>query len=134
MSQQVLEPLSQDEQTVLGILNEGGSVAPIGRWEKSVNSLGRKGLAKIDNPANSSITQSGRLALSAADDDRFETIAKHLIEASKSHVAIQSFIDQAARALKSAAEESARITGDTPRITLEKWGKVLIDRAMELLA
>ena len=133
MPQQVHESITQDEQTVLGILSEGGSVAPIGRWEQPVKSLAAKGLAKIDDPANSSITEKGRSALVDEDDSQFEAIAKHLIEASKTHVGIQNFIEEAAKNLKSAAIASAKVTGDSPQAAVEKWGRVLIDTALGLL-
>ena len=55
--------LSDDEYTCLSICGQGESLAAIGRWKPSVESLVAKGLLLHHDIANHTITDAGRQAL-----------------------------------------------------------------------
>lgn len=59
MTQQVIEPLTDDEKVVLEICCEGGVIAEIGRWEEPVLSLVKKGYLTGEK-FNHTITEAGR--------------------------------------------------------------------------
>lgn len=61
MTQQVIEPLTDDEITILEICCEGGVIAEIGRWEEPVLSLHKKGYLE-GWQFNYTITEAGRAA------------------------------------------------------------------------
>ncbi len=71
MTQQIIEPLTQDEITVLEICCEGAVIAEIGRWEEPVLSLVKKGYL-AGQKFNYTITETGRGAFMSTVADRGE--------------------------------------------------------------
>lgn len=133
---QIAAPLTNDEATVLMIAAKGQSMIAIGRWEVPIRQLVARGLMKKNDAVNFSITDPGLAALSAHEeqvDAAVVSSTRKLIDAASSRVTMQRFSEQAATLLAQAASESARITGDAPAIAAERWAKVILDRALELL-
>lgn len=130
-------PLTDDEFTLLLIAKEGQSLAAIGRWEKSVDSLVERGLLHRHDKFNNIITPKGRTVCEQRDTED----AAALVEvASRDHgktqevqARIQDFIAQAALLLAEAAKTSALLTNDEPKTAARKWADVLLKRTIELL-
>src|ERR1700722_17335069 len=55
--------LTDDEFTLLEIASHGESMIPIGRWERPLKSLAKKGLMFANDSVNYVITEAGRTAL-----------------------------------------------------------------------
>lgn len=133
---QNLSPLTQDEYTCLLIAAQGEYLAPIGRWEKSIQSLTAKGLMFRGDAVNYGITQEGRSAVAAAerDDDRALTEVLQKVQgAAQTQKTIQDFAEQAAHLLADGAKASSAITGDLPAVAATNWSVVILKRALELL-
>lgn len=62
------DALTQDEETCLLILAQGASMAPIGRWEKTLASLAQRGLSKRLDASNYVVTERGRAVADKSDD------------------------------------------------------------------
>lgn len=79
---EIVSPLTRDEVTILSIAAEGESMMPIGRWEKSVENLVKRGFLERHDKFNNTITEAGRAALEAeeADADAQLTKAIHAIK------------------------------------------------------
>lgn len=133
MPQEVISPVSGDEETVLQILEQGGSVAPIGRWKSPVESLVSKGLVRMDDPVNCSITSAGASALKVEDDSMWEAMAKQVMVLGRSKAEIQILGEQAAELLVRIARASTAATGNSESSEVTKWGNVIIDKAQDLL-
>ena len=63
------QTLSDDERAVLMIAGGGLSMIPIGRWEVAVKALASRGLLEMLDSVNYVITDEGRAALKAADEE-----------------------------------------------------------------
>lgn len=64
-----MSDLTQDEFTILLIADGGVSMAPIGRWKASILSLTEKGLMQRLDDVNYTITDEGRAAREARDEE-----------------------------------------------------------------
>ena len=62
--------MTDDEMTVLLIVVEGESLAPIGRWEQPILSLTERGLMKRNDAVNYVITDKGRVAVAQEEKER----------------------------------------------------------------
>ena len=128
--------LTPDEEACLLIMAEGGFLAPIGRWEKPVYELARKGLATRKNAHNYIISGAGRERATQLDKEH-DVALGGLIERSSQIGAAQKriidFAEQAAQLLAAAALASEKVTGDSPEAAARKWSDQIYQRACQLL-
>ena len=125
--------LTQDELTVLMIAAEGESMMPIGRWEDPVNNLVARGYLKRNDKFNNYITTEGRKALNR---DEIET-TKARIETTNQIVdgreKARRLAEKIAGQLVDLANLSNKVTGDNQIEALERWSRLILTRALELL-
>ena len=62
--------------TVLMIAASGASMIPIGRWEKPVKGLARRGVLRAEDAVNYVITDAGRAASESAERDADEDLRR----------------------------------------------------------
>ena len=68
MPDDIAVPLTQDEASVLMIAAQGQSLIAIGRWEKPIDSLVKRGLLHANDKFNNVITSKGRQAHHAHEE------------------------------------------------------------------
>ena len=128
--------LTPDEEACLLIMAEGGSIAPIARWEKPVYELARRGLATRKDAFNYIISGAGRERVAQLEKEHDAALGG-LIERSNQigagQKSIRDFAEQIAQKLVQVAEASADAMGDAPSFALEQWLRAIRDRARELL-
>ena len=128
--------LTGDEFTVLMLADAGESMIPIGRWKESVLSLTERGLMKRNDDVNYVITTHGRLALELHDkneDDELRRLLEGNNRLANARTQSQLSVEKAAQELANAAKASALANGDDPVVALREWGKVALNRALELV-
>ena len=130
----ITAPLTIDEEAVLGILAQGGSVAPIGRWEKPVKALVSRGLATAPDQFNSMITDAGRAALDAQEDQSAVGMIHAFNQAIPARDEARELVNQAVALLTRAALLSTEATGDPPLLALERWMEAARTAAKKELA
>ena len=124
--------LTQDELTVLMIAAEGESMMPIGRWEDPVNNLVAKGYLKRNDKFNNYITTEGRKALnrrSRTRKARIETTNQIVDGREKARRLAEKIAGQ----LVELANLANKVTGDNQIEALERWSRLILARALELL-
>jgi F0F1-type ATP synthase membrane subunit b/b' len=136
MNEQITTPLSQDEAACLLIAAQGQSMLAVGRWKHPIKSLVMRGLMRSNDEFNNVITDAGRAAIDAHEDEA----DKHLVEVANAIVGakvaqadIAKFAEQAAQLLAQAARASAAVTGDSLKAAAGKWLDVIRKRTVELL-
>jgi hypothetical protein len=72
----VIVPLSDDERVVLMIAAEGSFMIPIGRWRETILALASRGFLRKLDDVNYVITEAGRAASDAAEDDAIRDYLK----------------------------------------------------------
>lgn len=138
-----MTPLSPDEKTVLLIAQEGEPMMPIGRWKPAVESLVAKGLLRPRSHAgdptgyfNHHITEAGKAAVVEADKEDDAALGR-LIEASSrvghAQKKARSSAEQIAVQLVDLVEASIAVTGDSKEHALREWGRVVLERALEMV-
>ena len=125
--------LSQDELTVLLIAAEGESMMPIGRWEAPTQSLVAKGYLHANDKFNNVITEAGRKACKQAEDDSMRALVGVGNEIVQAHRKTAARAEELAVLLAELATYSSSVTGDDKVKALRKWGKTVLERALELL-
>ncbi len=138
-----MSDLSQDELTVLLIAAKGEPVIPIGRWEAPIEQLIARGYLKPykhnGDPTgyfNNYITSEGQAAVELAerveDNNLYDAV---MISSSIQHEQrkIRANAEAIAVQMVDLAMASAKVTGDAPLVAMEKWGKIIGKRAMEML-
>ena len=128
--------LTPDEEACLLIMAEGGSIAPIARWEKPVYELARRGLATRKDAFNYIISGAGRERVAQLEKEHDAALGGLIERCGVMEVTqkrIIDFAEQAAQLLAVEALASAKVTSDSPEIAARKWSKVILDRALELL-
>ena len=128
-----MSDVSDDEYTVLMIMAKGQSLAAIGHWEKPLDALVERGLARRLDKFNNIITTEGTKALGAreqADDEALKSLVPQIATAQNT---ARSHVEAAAQHLCRAAQASASMTGDTPEVALMTWNLECLKRARELL-
>jgi hypothetical protein len=132
--------LSQDELTVLLIAAKGEPMIPIGRWKAPTEALIARGyLQPKKHPGdptghfNNYITALGMAAVEKADDETMLTMTTLSTSVEHEHRKIRANAEQIAVQMVDLAMASSQVTGDPPLEAMEKWGKVIGQRAMELL-
>ena len=131
-----MSDLTSDEEACLLIMAEGGFLAPIGRWEKPVYELARKGLATRKDPLNYIISGAGRERVAQLEKEH-DAVFGGLIERcgvmEVTQKRIIDFAEQAAQLLAAAALASEKVTGDSSEAAVRKWSDEIYQRACQLL-
>lgn len=132
--------LTNDEKTILMIAAAGKPMIPIGRWEKSVKSLVKRGFMQPHGHAgdptghfNNYITEAGRIALEQSDNEDFRALLEVGGQYQKAHYTLTSHAEQIAQELAALARESSTLKADPPHKALEKWSRVILERALAVL-
>ena len=132
--------LTQDELTVLLIAVEGERMMPIGRWEAPAQSLLTKGYLQRNvspqDPSgmhNLTITEQGRRACAEGEDDSMRALVGVGNEIVQAHRKTAARAEELAVLLAELATYSSSVTGDDKVKALRKWGKTVLERALELL-
>ena len=128
--------LTDDEFTCLAICGEGESLAAIGRWKPSVESLVAKGFLRHHDVANHTITDAGRKALQERnhqDDQAYHQILDHGRQVQNARSQAQISVEAAAHALAVAAKALALESGDSLHTTLMQAMATAGTRALEIL-
>lgn len=132
----VLTPLTEDERTILEIAAKGESMIPIGRWERPVLNLKKRGFLAGPDKFNMFITDAGRAAIDDAEKETDRQLGRTIEQAGKIQIAqadIQRDIESMAKRLVGIIRESAAITGDREANVLVNWCAVLARRTAQLL-
>jgi hypothetical protein len=127
------DSLTSDELTVLLIAAEGESMMPIGRWEAPVRSLGAKGYMVESAQFNWFITDAGRAAARQNDDANFKAVIDTRNAIVGAHEKAKARAEELAVLLAELARFSAQATGDPPMTALREWGKIVLERAKEMI-
>jgi hypothetical protein len=132
--------LTQDELTVLLIAAEGERMMPIGRWEAPAQSLLTKGYLQRNvspqDPSgmhNLTITSAGRKACAEGEDANMRALVGVGNEIVQAHRKTAARAEELAVLLVELATYSSSVTGDDKVKALRKWGKTVLERALELL-
>ena len=125
--------LSQDELTVLMIAAEGESMMPIGRWEAPVESLIHKGFLKRVDKFNNYITDAGRKAAEQTENANFKAVIDTRNQIVQAQEKAKARAEELAVLLAELAHFSSTASGDMPMTALRNWGKIILERAKELL-
>lgn len=127
MTQQIIEPLTQDEITVLEICCEGGVIAEIGRWQEPVERLVRKGYLE-GIKFNWTITPAGRAAFDASDDREDKALAAYVdkfreMEVGRAEIsaAIMAMVEPCVEL----SRRSSALSGKDAIHDLDEWLRVL---------
>jgi Flp pilus assembly protein TadG len=106
---------------------------PIGRWEAPVKSLLARGYLHANDKFNNVITDAGRQAVSQDEDDT----ARQMIDTNNAIVngkaQARANAEAIAVQLVDLAELSSKITGDDKAQALQRWARLILTRAVELL-
>ncbi len=125
--------LTDDEFTILMIAAQGESMMPIGRWEKPVSNLVKRGLLQSNDRFNNAITDKGRAALDAKNTDDATALIAAFNVPTASVSRTRKIAEQAAEQLAEVSRASYAITGDAPADAARRWSEVILNRALELL-
>jgi hypothetical protein len=125
--------LTSDELTVLLIACEDQSMMPIGRWEAPVESLVKKGFLSRSDKFNNYITDAGRAAAKQSDDDNFKAVIETRNAIVVAHDKAKARAEEIAALLAELAKYSAAQVGGQPLGALREWGKIVLERAKELV-
>jgi len=127
-------PLTDDEATVLQIAAQQGTIGAVGRWEAPVKSLVKRGLLQdmTGDFFNCQITEAGKSA-SAESEAELDRALGRMRKMAIAQKQCQDEAEQCARVLCHMAMTCHTIKGDDKAFAAEQWGRVIIDRAKELL-
>lgn len=125
--------VTDDEYTVLMIMDQGESLAAIGRWEKPLDALVERGLARRLDKFNNIITTEGKKALGAREKGDEAALKQLIPQINSAQTQARSHVEAAAQHLARAAQVSAPVTGDDPNTALLSWNIECLKRARELL-
>jgi len=135
-----MSDLSQDELTVLLIAAKGEAMMPIGRWRAPAERLVEKGFLKpqphLGDPTgffNLHITPAGRSEVQRDEQDTMLTMASLSAAIEHDTRKIRADAEQIATQMVDLALASSKVTGEPPLEAMAKWGKLIGQRALELL-
>jgi hypothetical protein len=136
MTQEVIEPLTQDERTILEIASHGEFMIETGRWHDPIMSLVKKGY--MEGPQfNRYITEAGRKAVGASDADEDRNLAAYVdkfrdMEIGRSEIAaaITSMVDPWVALVR----KSVGLSGKATSYDLDRWLEVLRKQVAAKLA
>ena len=125
--------LTQDELTVLLIAAGGESMMPIGRWASPVESLVRRGYLHANDRFNNVITPEGRAAaeLTQASNERAVGAVNNEIQVAQARA--RQMAQGIATQLVELSQISSKVTAEAPKKALERWSRIILTRALELL-
>ena len=125
--------LTDDEFVVLQIMAQGQAVAAIGRWEKPLDALVDRGLARRLDKFNNIITTEGTKACAAREAGDDAALRGLIPQVATAQTAARGHVEAAAEHLARAAQASAPVTGDGVETALVTWNIEVLKRARELL-
>lgn len=67
------------------------------------------------------------------NDDELDKYARHLVVTAQTQHAIIKYAEAMAQVLAEAALASQKATGDRPQVALDKWIRVIRERAVEII-
>ena len=123
--------VTDDEYTVLMIMQQGQSLAAIARWEKPLDALVERGLARRLDKFNNIITAEGRKACSAREAGDTAAAKALMPQIATAMDIAQQNVQRAAECLVVAVRNSP--TDDAPETALIMWNVEVLKRARELL-
>jgi hypothetical protein len=133
--------LTDDETTVMLIAARGEPLIPIGRWAAPVKNMVARGylraLKSAGDPTghfNNVITAMGRKVVEEAERDHDKALGDILnMSAAIGHhqTKARAQAEYIAVQLVDLAELSSQVTGDSRRDALEKWSRLILQRALE---
>lgn len=131
-------PLSEDEFTCLMIMREGENMIRMRdtRWYRPLTSLHERGLAKPIGNENFVISQAGQHALVEHEQGVDAGIRKLIVqqgELTAGQKVIHAKMHEAIDSIVVAARTGAQITGEPVERELEKIGREVLTRALELV-
>lgn len=130
------EQLTDDEYSVLMIVAEGGTIGPIGHWEKPVKALHMRGLLYQHNAWNYGKTEAGEKALAEREKEYDAQLGQILTGANALAVAASEArvaAEESAKHLANAIRVSAKAAGQTREAVARQWSAAIIARALELV-
>jgi hypothetical protein len=125
--------VTDDEFALLMIMAQGQSVAAIGKWEKPLDALVERGLARRLDKFNNIITTEGRKACDTRESADTAALKSLLPQIASAQDASRGHIEAAAQHLAQAARITAPMTGDGPETAMLNWNLEVLKRARELL-
>lgn len=135
MPQNVTEALTSDERSVLEIAASGEPIAEIGRWEKPVLALEKRGY--LEGPKfNKCITAAGEAAYRAQEAANDAQIGRYIETVSRVATAqqeIAQLVEQAAALLATAALKTQEVRGDAAETALINWNSIAMTEARNLI-
>lgn len=130
-------PLTEDEYTLLLIAADGGSIAAIGKWEKPVEGLVRRGYMLAHDKFNHTITAAGKAVAEGEEDGRLRDVinannrAHGQISAPRNDAT--ELVTQAAVLILRAAQLTAPISGHDVAYAIDQWAMAAASKAKESL-
>lgn len=125
--------LTQDESTLLQLAATGESMMPIGRWEKPIESLVKKGFLHQHDKFNNVITAAGRQAIERDEEKTWENLAQAVMKTSSAQAEIQTYVRTAVDQLVRAVQLTQQLKGDSVSHALEQWSSVIFREAKDKL-
>ena len=129
--------ITQDERTVLMIVNRGEYMLAIGRWELPIKSCAKQGFLKSEFIAGGpqyTITEAGHTELDVAEHEENQQLANIINSSSATLASIRGKAEQSAQLLAQAAKESEQATGDAAKVAAERWSEMILKRALDIIA
>lgn len=128
-----MSDLSADELTVLLIAAKGESMMPIGRWEAPVKSLLARGYLHANDKFNNFITDAGRRAVNKDEDDTIRQMIGLNNTIVEQKTKLRGNAEQIATQLVDIAESTHAVTGEPKKEALERWARIILTRALEMI-
>lgn len=128
-----MSDLSADELTVLLIAAKGESMMPIGRWEAPVKSLLARGYLHAGDKFNNFITDAGRRAVNKDEDDTVRQMLNLNNTIVEQKTKLRGDVEQITTQLVDIAESTHAVTGEPKKEALERWARIILTRALELI-
>ena len=125
--------LTQDELTVLLIASQGESMMPIGRWQAPVESLLKRGYLHANDRFNNVITPEGRIAAELTQSHNERAVAGVHNEIQMAQARARQMAESIAAQLVELSQISSKVTAEAPKKALERWSRIILTRALELL-
>ena len=125
--------LTQDELTVLLIASQGESMMPIGRWQAPVESLLKRGYLHANDRFNNVITPEGRAAAELTERSHMHAVADVNIEIQVAQARARQMAQGIATQLVELSQISSKVTAEAPKKALERWSRIILTRALEML-
>jgi len=130
-----IDPLSQDEHTVLTLANAGQAMLAIGRWKDATEALFERGFLNQQTAPGGGpeyfITYYGKVALKRFEQAETAEGGRLTTTIASVQDNIRSGITRAVGFFVQAARQSAAVTGESPETALIKWIAVCQEEALK---